>query len=103
MKRRQIYYYSNMSPFAALGFALLALGAFFLTLPILIAAFVIFGTVGAYLAWRLTRALKRAEEEMLKQQAKMRQATYHEGYQEGLIIDITPEDEERCPLDDKRF
>ncbi len=98
-----MYYYSNMSPFAALGLALLALGAFFLTLPILIAAFVVFGTIGAYMAWRITRAIKKAEEEMLRQQEQMRQATYGERYQDGIIIDITPEDEERCPLDDKRF
>ncbi len=96
MKKRQIYYYSNMSPFAALGLALLALGAFFLTLPILIAAFVIFGAIGSYMAWRLTKAIKKAEEEMIKHQQQMD----NPGFQEGIIIDITPEKEEkRKPLD----
>ncbi len=101
MRKRQVYYYSNMSPFAALGLALLALGAFFLTLPILIAAFVIFGGIGAYMAWRITKAIKKAEEEMLKyRKQQMNQA---DEFQDGLIIDITPEPEERKPLDHGRF
>ncbi len=99
MKKRQVYYYSNMTPFAALGFGLLALGAFFLTLPILIGAFVVFGTVGAYVAWRLTRAIKKAEEEMLKHQQEMGRQGQHDDF----IIDITPQSEEPNSLDHERF
>ncbi len=100
MKRRQVYYYSNMTPFAAIGFALLALGAFFLTLPILIAAFTVFAAVGAYMSWRITKAIKKAEEEMLKQQEQMRQAQ-GQG-QDHLIIDITPDSEDKNLLEDGR-
>ncbi len=99
MKKRQVYYYSNMTPFAALGLGLLALGAFFLTLPILIGAFVVFGAVGAYVAWRLTRAIKRAEEEMLKHQQEMGRQDLHDDF----IIDITPQSEEPNSLDHERF
>ncbi len=99
MKKRQIYYYSNMSPFAVLGLALLVLGAFFLTLPIFIAAFVIFGAIGSYMAWRLTRAIKKAEEEMLKRQ----QQTMASEFQEDIIIDITPGPEDRRSIEHGRF
>ncbi len=99
MRKGQFYYYGNMTPFAALGLGLLALGAFFLTLPILIGAFVVFGAVGAYVAWRLTRAIKRAEEEMLKHQQEMGR----QGQQGDFIIDITPQSEEPNSLDHERF
>ncbi len=98
MKRRQVYYYSNMTPFAAIGFALLALGAFFLTLPILIAAFTVFAAVGAYISWRITKTIKKAEEEMLKRREQMRQA---QG-EDHLIIDITPDSEDKNLLEDGR-
>ncbi len=100
MKKRQFYYYSNLTPFGALGFALLALGVFFLTLPILIAALVIFGSVGAYLAWKINKTIKKAEEEMLKHQNEI----YREGcsHSSHMIIDITPEPEEDQSLDDGR-
>jgi len=88
-----------MSPFVVLGLALLALGVFFLTLPILIAALVVFGTFAAYMAWRITRALKQAQEEMLKQQKADSTVFHHE----EIIIDVTPEPEERPGIGDGRF
>ncbi len=100
MKKRQFYYYSNMTPFAALGFALLALGVFFLTLPILIAALVVFGSVGAYMAWRISRAIKKAEEEMLKYQNELHEERCSHSNQ--IIIDITPEPDKKDFLDDDR-
>ncbi len=99
MRKGQFYYYGNMTPFAALGLAILALGAFFLTLPFLIGAFVVFGAVGAYVAWKLTRAIKRAEEEMLKHQ----QEKGWQGQHGDFIIDITPQSEEPNSLDHERF
>ena len=90
-------YYTEMSPFAVLGLALLMLGAFFLTLPILIGALLVFGTLAAYMAWRFTRALKKAQEEMLKEQ-QMRGAPGFEGT--DIIIDITPEPEKRPGIED---
>ena len=103
MRKRQVYYYSNMTPFAALGLALLALGAFFLTLPILIAAFVVFGAIGSYVAWRITRALKRAEEEMIRRQQQMGTSVFDDNTHE-LIIDITPEvEEEKRSIENERF
>jgi len=98
--RRRVIYYRNLSPFAALGFALLALGAFFLTLPILIAAFVVFGILGMYMAWRFTRAIKKAEEEMLKEQEEMQGTASRQGQ---IVIDITPWDHEpRRSIEDGR-
>ncbi len=90
MRKRQFYYYSNLTPFAALGFAFLALAAFFITLPILIAALVVFGGFAAFMAWRITKAIKKAEKELLKQKD-----TCIWQDQSEIIIDITPELEEK--------
>ena len=100
MRRKQLIYYSEMSPFAVLGLALLTLGAFFLTLPILIAALVVFGAFAAYMAWKFTRALKKAQEEMLNEQQKGGTAAFH--CQEDIIIDVTPEPDERPGIGDGR-
>ena len=90
MKKRRFYCYGNITPFAALGFAFLALAAFFITLPILIAALIVFGGFAAFMAWRITRAIKRAENELLKQRDT---CTWQD--QSGIIIDITPDLEEK--------
>ncbi len=92
MRRKQAVYYTEMSPFVAIGLALLALGAFFLTLPILIAALVVFGTFAAYMAWRFTKMLKQAQEEMLKNQEAPGETIIHN---EEIVIDITPEEDDR--------
>ncbi len=100
MRRKEIFYYTEMSPFAAIGLALLALGAFFLTLPILIAALVVFGTFAAYMAWRFTKALKKAQEEMLKEEeARKRAGAFHST---DVIIDVTPDQVERPHIGDGR-
>ncbi len=100
MKRKDVIYFTEMSPFAAIGLALLALGAFFLTLPILIAALVVFGTFAAYMAWRFTSALKKAQEEMLRQEQEMQKTGGFE--KTDIIIDITPEPNDRPRIGDGR-
>ncbi len=97
MNRKQIFYHAEMSPFAILGLALLCLGAFFITLPILIGALLVFGTLAAYMAWRFTRALKKAQEGMLREQ-QMRETPGSEG--SDIIIDITPEPQKRPGIED---
>jgi len=97
MSRKRILYYTDMSPFAVLGLALLGLGAFFLTLPILIGALLVFVTLAAYMAWRFTRALKKAQKDMLKEQ-QIRKASGFEGC--DIIIDVTPESGKRPGIED---
>ncbi len=96
MNRKQTVYYTEMSPFIVLLLALLGLGAFFLTLPILIAALIVFGTMAAYMAWRFTKAMKQAQEEMLREQKRR---TAAEQGAEGLIIDITTETAEHHSIE----
>ena len=97
MNRKQTLYHAEMSPFAIIGLAILCLGAFFITLPILIGVLVVFGTLATYVAWRFTRALKKAQKDMLRQQ-QMRETSDFEG--NDIIIDITPEPRKRPGIED---
>jgi predicted membrane protein len=103
MSRRQIYYYGNMSPFVVILLGILTLAAFFITLPIFLAALAVFACVAGYYMWQFNRALKRAEKELLEQQERAAAARAKEAEgrviveERHLIIDVTPDPEGKGP------
>lgn len=91
--RTQYVYYRNISPFAVIGFVLLALAFFFLALPIFLAALAVFSGVAAYMAWRIRRAVSRIEKECMERDAG--KCNVH--VDDPRIIDITPSEDSRFP------
>ncbi len=103
MNRRQIYYTGNFSPFVVIALGVLALAAFFITLPIFLAALVVFTAIGLFYVWKFQRAVKKAEEELRRQQEMGVSEFREEEIQVGpdgrrvvvrkkhLVIDVTPE------------
>lgn len=92
-RMRRIYYYScngPMGPLAILGGLVLLTAAFFIALPLFLAALVAFGGAAAYLSWRINRAIKRAERELLEREQDVDAAVGHRHY----VIDITPGEDE---------
>ncbi len=94
--RRTCYqvYYRSFSPLAVLGFIILAVAFFFLTLPIFLAAVAVFGAVAAWLAWRMKKTIDKVEKELLRQQQEGDAAFFCD---DPDIIDVTP----KGKLDDK--
>ena len=83
MTRHRIYFKSvNISPLAILGLGLLALAAFFLMLPLFLAALVVFGVLAGYTAWRIRMAMRRIEENRTLTRERPNRFT-------GPIIDLT--------------
>ncbi len=91
--RRTYYYYScggPMTPLAILGGLILLAAAFFVALPLFLAALVAFGAAAAYLSWRINRAIKRAEQELLREQRSQGPHLHTTEY----VIDIDPQRDE---------
>ncbi|MDA8161485.1 MAG: hypothetical protein M0022_01065 [Desulfobacteraceae bacterium] len=98
MKKR-IYWrvYGVNSFIAALGSLAAAVFVFFLALPIFLAAVVLFGSAGAYMAWRLRKVLNKLDGD-LSRRADSDHAERRYSGRNGPIIDVTPEDVKK--LDD---
>jgi hypothetical protein len=83
---RYIYYRNGISPITLFGLGLLAVAAFFLTLPIFLGALVVFGVAAGYLAWRVRKTVRTIEKEF----AARRDAGPVSDAR-SLTIDITPD------------
>ncbi len=79
------------TPFAIIGAFLVLVATFFIALPLFLGAVVAFGAAAAYLSWRINRAIKKAEEEFLKQE---RCGDAHCIEHTEYVIDITPDRDE---------
>jgi len=91
MRRTQYeIYYKPLSPFAVIGLIVLGIAFFFLTLPIFLAAVAVFSAVAIYFAWRVSRAMKEVEKEIIRQQQEASCMRDTSG-----VIDIKPEPEDR--------
>lgn len=85
MRHRRYYRSRNISPLSMLGVVLFALAAFFLALPIFLAALLVFAVVGGYLTWRVHRVMHRVE----KNHVRYRDVG-PDPNASSLIIDVTP-------------
>ena len=79
-------YYKPISPFAVIGFIILAVAFFFLTLPIFLAALAVFSGIALYFAWKIKRAVKQMEKECLERQ---QQCDAGMSGDEPIVIDVT--------------
>ncbi len=90
------YYYRScggpISPLAIIGGLILLIAAFFVALPLFLAALTAFGAAAAYLSWRINKAVKKAEEALLKQERD--HGSYNRLEHTGFVIDITPEQDD---------
>jgi len=86
--RHRRYYRSgnrNISPLTMLVVVLFALAAFFLALPIFLAALLVFAVVGGYLAWRVHRVMYRVERDHVRYRD-----VGPDPNASSLTIDVTP-------------
>ncbi len=92
MRYNRRYYRSrNISPLTMLGAVLFALAAFFLALPIFLAALLVFAAVGGYLTWRVHKIMHRVERDCAKY--RYRNAG-PDPDASSLTIDVTPGQDE---------
>lgn len=85
--RRTIYCRSsNISPITLIGLGLLAIAAFFLALPLFLAALMVFAAVSGYMAWRVRKIMRRMEKDL---------GMYGDANRDldasSQIIDVTPD------------
>ncbi len=89
--RRTIYCRSsNISPMTLIGLGLLAIVAFFLALPLFLAALMVFAAVSGYMAWRIRKIMHRMEKDL----GMYGDADRHIDAS-SQIIDVTPDHSER--------
>ncbi len=84
-------YYKPLSPFAVIGFILLGLAFFFLTLPIFLAALAVFSGVVAYFTWRIRKAMREMEKELVRQQQEAEAFSV----KDYTVIDVTDQSDNR--------
>lgn len=86
--KREVFYFNSrpVNPIALIIAAVLAVIAFFIALPIFIAAIVVFTGIAFYMSWKFKKAMKKAAEEMEKAEHKS-----HLDASE-MVIDITDPD-----------
>ncbi|HID97995.1 MAG TPA: hypothetical protein EYP57_07400 [Thermodesulfobacteriaceae bacterium] len=84
----KMYYRSGqISPITIIGLILLAIGAFFVALPVFLGALVVFGCMAAYLAWRVNKTMDRMNQEYRRQFDRV--PPPDPGF---FVIDVVPED-----------
>ena len=79
--------YQTISPFTFLAILLMLVLAFFVALPLFLAALVVFGAVGAYLSWKANHLMKKMAREMDKKE----ESIYISIDKDTQVIDITPD------------
>ena len=87
--QQRIIYCTNRppNPFILVIVALLTVAAFFIALPIFLAALAVFTGTALYMGWKFKKALKDAQRQM----EKMHEYN-HVPKASGMIIDITNEE-----------